>query len=397
MRFTPLLIIFILLISGCDRKINPDSTLSAKTGVSEQPEAPQKPKPYTKEAKLIAVGDILMHMALTRSGYNPQKKTYNFDNFFKEVKPIISTGDWAIANLEIPVAGPELGYSEYPIFNAPAQIVDAAKGAGFNILTNANNHALDKGEKGVINTIKNIRSRGVPSVGTATSAKEAQKILIVKKNDISMAIMAYTFGTNGIPIPKGKNYLVSLIDENKIIKDIARAKKQGADAVTISLHFGDEYHRQPNAGQKQLVKKLIESGADIILGCHPHVVQPYQILKVRGKDGKPRTGVVIYSMGNFIAYQIGSYKDLGVIFSVNIRKRFPEKTIEITNVEAIPTWTHNYTLNNKLNFRVLPIEAVVTRKNDPLLPSTKYPVLKNQLLDMKRHLKSLNSDTALFR
>ncbi|MCL1472687.1 CapA family protein [Argonema antarcticum] len=392
MRFTPLLIIFILLISGCDRKINPDSTLSAKTGVSEQPEAPQKPKAYTKEAKLIAVGDILMHMALTRSGYNPQKKTYNFDHFFKEVKPIIATGDWAIANLEIPVAGPELGYSEYPIFNAPAQIVDAAKGAGFNILTNANNHALDKGEKGIINTIKNIRSRGLPSVGTATSPKEAEKILIVKKNDISMAVMAYTFGTNGIPIPKGKNYLVSLIDENKIIKDIARAKKQGADAVTISLHFGDEYQRQPNAGQKQLVKKLIESGADIILGCHPHVVQPYQILKLRGKDGKPRTGVVIYSMGNFIAYQIGSYKDLGVIFSVNIRKRFPEKTIEITNVEAIPTWTHNYTLNNNLNFRVLPIEAVVNRKNDPLLPASKYPVLKNQLLDMKRHLKSLSSD-----
>ncbi len=364
--------------------------MSPEKATPAQPSVPVKLKSYTKEAKLIAVGDILMHMALTRSGYNPQKKTYNFDPFFKEVKGIISTGDWAIANMETTLAGSELGYSEYPLFNAPAQIVDAAKRAGFNVLITANNHALDKGEKGVINTIKNIRSRGVPSVGTATSAKEAEKLLIVNQNNISMAIMAYTFGTNGIPIPQGKNYLVSLINEQKIIRDIAKARKQGADVVTIYLHFGEEYQRQPNASQKQLVERLIKAGADIILGDHPHVVQPYQIFNLKGKDGKPRTGVVIYSLGNFIAYQVGNYKDLGVIFAVNIRKRFPEKTIEITKVEAIPTWIHNYRLNNKLNFRVLPIEAIVTRKNDPLLPTTKYPVLKKQLLEMKSHLKSLS-------
>lgn len=332
-----------------------------------------------------------MHLALTRSGYNPQNKTYNFDHFFKEVKPIITKGDWAIANLETPVAGPEFGYSEFPIFNAPAQIVDAAKKTGFNILTTANNHALDKGERGVINTIKNVRSRKVALVGTATSAKEAEKILILNKNNISMAILAYTFSTNGIPIPQGKNYLISLIDEKKIVKDIARARKQGAEIVTICLHFGDEYQRQPNAKQKQLVQRLIAAGADIILGNHPHVVQPYQIFKVRGKDGKLRTRVAIYSLGNFIAYQLGNYKDIGVIFSVKLRKRFPEKTVEITQVEAIPTYTQNYRLNNKLTFRVLPIETVVNRQKDPLIPASKYPVLKQQLFEMKRHLKSLNN------
>lgn len=391
MKFTPpLLIIIILLISGCNLQRNPDSTVSPEKAKPAQPSVPVKLKSYTKEAKLIAVGDILMHMALTRSGYNPQNKTYNFDHFFKEVKGIISTGDWAIANMETTLAGPELGYSEYPLFNAPAQIVDAAKRAGFNVLITANNHALDKGERGLINTIKNIRSRGVPSVGTATSAKEAEKLLIVNQNNISMAILAYTFGTNGIPIPQGKNYLVSLINEQKIIKDIAKARKQGADVVTIYLHFGEEYQRQPNASQKQLVERLLKAGADIILGDHPHVVQPYQIFKLKGKDGKSRTGVVIYSLGNFISYQLGNYKDLGVIFAVNIRKRFPEKEIEITKVEAIPTWTHNYKLNNKLNFRVLPIEAVVARKNDPLLPAARYPILKKQLLEMKSHLKSLS-------
>src|SRR5207237_5618258 len=122
----------------------------------------------------------------------------------------ISTGDWAIANMETTLAGSELGYEGYPLFNAPAQIVDAAKKVGFNIFITANNHAMDKGEKGVINTINNIRARGVPSVGTATSAKEAEKILLINRNNIYMAIMAYSFGTNGIPIPPGKNYLVSL-------------------------------------------------------------------------------------------------------------------------------------------------------------------------------------------
>jgi poly-gamma-glutamate capsule biosynthesis protein CapA/YwtB (metallophosphatase superfamily) len=390
MKFTPpFLIIFILFISGCNFSKHPQSTALSNAIKSTQPGLTPQPKSYTKEAKLIAVGDILMHLALTRSGYNPQKKTYNFDHFFKEVKPIITKGDWAIANLETPVAGPEFGYSEFPLFNAPAQIVDAAKKTGFNILTTANNHALDKGEKGIINTIKNVRSRQIALVGTATSAKEAEKILIVNKNNISMAILAYTYGTNGIPIPQDKNYLISLIDENKIIKDIARARKQGAEVVTICLHFGDEYQRQPNARQKQLVQRLIKAGADIILGNHPHVVQPYQIFKVRGKDGKIRTRVAIYSLGNFIAYQLGNYKDIGVIFSVKIRKRFPEKTVEITQVEAIPTYTQNYRLNNKLNFRVLPIEAVVNRQKDPLIPASKYPVLKRQLVEMKRHLKSL--------
>ena len=387
MKFTRsiLLIFILLLISGCQQKTNVNPTKSADIKPT-QPKAPAKPKPYIKEAKLIAVGDLLMHLSLTRSGYVPQKKTYNFDGFFKEVKPIISTGDWAIANLETTLAGPELGYAGYPLFNAPAQLVDAARRSGFNILTTANNHALDKGEKGVIN---NIRWRGLVSTGTAASAKEASKILIVKKKDISMAILSYTYGTNGIPIPKGKNYLISLLDEKKIISDIAKARKQGADVVTLCLHFGNEYQRLPNEAQKQMVQRLIKAGADIILGSHPHVVQPYQIFKVRGKDGKLRTRVAIYSMGNFISNQVGKYRNLGVIFSVKIRKRFPEKTIEITQVEALPTWTHKYSLYNKLNFRVLPIEAALSRQNDRLLSNRERPALKNQLIEMKNHLKSL--------
>jgi len=144
MKFTrSILVIFLLLfVSGCQQKVNQNSPQSVAT---KKPTVTAKPKPYIKEAKLVAVGDLLMHLSLTRSGYIPQNKTYNFDGFFPEVKPIISQGDWAIANVETTLAGPELGFEGYPLFNAPAQLVDAAKKAGFNVLTTANNHALDKG------------------------------------------------------------------------------------------------------------------------------------------------------------------------------------------------------------------------------------------------------------
>lgn len=392
MKFRPTLsVIAAFFIGSCNiqtQKINPQTNTQR---TESQATVPIKPKSEIKEAKLIAVGDIMMHDTQTRSGYDPKRQTYNFDSFFTPVKDILSTGDWVIGNLETPLAGEAAGYTGYPLFNAPAQLADAAKKAGFNILTTANNHALDRGEKGVMRTIVNIRDRKIASTGTAGSAADAARLLISTKNKISLAMLAYTYGTNGIPIPQGKDYLVSLIDEKKIVKDIAKARKQGADVVAISLHFGEEYQRQPNAQQKQLVENLLKAGADIILGSHPHVVQPYKIFKFPGKKGKTRKAVAIYSMGNFISGQSKNYTDLGVIFQVTIRKRFPEKTTEITGIKTIPTWVHRYTLNDRVKYRILPLEKTVTQRKDSLLATSKYPVLKAYLQEMNTHLNSLNS------
>ena len=394
MKFRPVLsVIAGFLMASCNIQKPENNTQRTE---SQPPIAavPVKPKPEIKEAKLIAVGDIMMHSTQTRSGYDAKRQTYNFDSFFTPVKNILSKGDWVIGNLETPLAGEDVGgYTGYPLFNAPTQLADAAKKAGFNILTTANNHALDRGEKGVIRTIANLGDRKIASTGTAASATEASRTLISTKNNISLAILAYTYGTNGIPIPKGKDYLVSLIDEKKIVKDIAKARKQGADIVTISLHFGDEYQRQPNPQQKKLVENLLKAGADIILGSHPHVVQPYKIFKFPGKNGQTRKAVAIYSMGNFISGQTQDYTDLGVIFQVTIRKKFPEKTAEITGIKALPTWVHRYTLNNQLKYRVLPLEQTVTQKKDSLLATSQYTVLSGYLQKMNKHLNSLNSDT----
>ena len=391
MKIRPMLsVIAALLMASCNIQKPENNTQR----IESQPliaAVSVKPKPEIKEAKLIAVGDIMMHSTQTRSGYDAKSQTYNFDSFFAPVKNILSQGDWVIGNLETPLAGEDVGgYTGYPLFNAPATLADAAKKAGFNILTTANNHALDRGEKGVIRTIANLRDRQIAFTGTSASATQASKPLISTKNNISLAILAYTYGTNGIPIPKGKDYLVSLIDEKKIVKDIAKARKQGADIIAISLHFGDEYQRQPNPQQKQLVENLLKAGADIILGSHPHVVQPYKIFKFPGKNGKTRKAVAIYSMGNFISGQMKDYTDLGVIFQVTIRKKFPEKTAEITGIKALPTWVHRYTLNNQLKYRVLPLEQTVTQKKDALLATSQYPVLSGYLQEMNKHLDSLN-------
>lgn len=391
MKIRPMLsVIAAFLMASCNIQ-RPENNTQETESQAPIAAVPVKPKPEIKEAKLIAVGDIMMHSTQTRSGYDAKRQTYNFDSFFTPVKNILSQGDWTIANLETPLAGEDAGgYTGYPLFNAPVQLADAAKKAGFNILTTANNHALDRGEKGVMRTIANLRDRQIASTGTAASVGEASKPLISTKNNISLAILAYTYGTNGIPIPKGKDYLVSLIDEKKIVKDIAKARKQKADIVAISLHFGDEYQRQPNPQQKQLVENLLKAGADIILGSHPHVVQPYKIFKFPGKNGKTRKAVAIYSMGNFISGQNKDYTDLGVIFQVNIRKNFPEKTAEITGIKAIPTWVHRYNQKNQLKYRVLPLEQTVMKKKDALLATSQYPVLSGYLQKMNKHLNSLN-------
>ncbi|KDR57220.1 MULTISPECIES: CapA family protein [Oscillatoriales] len=381
-----------LVIMGCDilpsarvEPIDPEK-LTALT---------KPPKPYTQSALLIAVGDIMMHGPQIRSGYNPSTNTYNYDPFFTEVSDILQTGDWVIGNLETTLAGSATGYTGYPLFNAPDTLADALKNAGFNILTTANNHSLDRREAGLLKTLENVRSRGLVPVGTAASQEEADTITVIEKNDISMAFFAYTYGTNGIPIPRGKDYLVNLIDEAKIIQDIQKARELGVDIVTVALHFGTEYQRQPNAEQKRLVASLVNAGADIILGSHPHVVQPYQIFDITEEDGTIRQAVAIYSMGNFISNQRGNYRDVGVIFKVRINKNFPDKTIEIAEVIALPTWVHRYSLHGKLNYRILPLESLLNTQDDPLLTSRDYSQLARYLEEMNRHLASLLPTSSL--
>lgn len=352
-------------------------------------EPEQKPiKTYTKEAKLVAVGDIMMHSPQLPSYYHKSTGTYNFKPFFEQVKPLLTQGDFVWANLETPIAGADLRYSGYPMFNAPPELAAALKYAGFNIVTTANNHALDRKELGVTRTLKRLKEQGMMTKGTASSAAEANELTIMTKNDIQMGILAYTYGTNGITIPADKPYLISLINPLQMKKDIQSLRDAGADVVVIALHFGIEYQREPNARQQQLARSLIEAGADIILGSHAHVVQPLEEVHVTQPDGTTRKGYIMYSMGNFISNQQDEYTDYGVIFNATIRKTFPSGTIDITNVKAIPTWVQITGKKNQRKYVVLPVEKTI-HDHKLALSKKQYSVLASKLQALNAHIYSL--------
>lgn len=287
------------------------------------------------------------------------------------------------------MAGKEFGYTGYPTFNAPIELAQALWNAGFNTLSTANNHTLDKGVKGAIATLDNVKALGFVTVGSARDMEEAEEIVIVEQNDISMGFLSYTYGTNGIPIPEGKEFIVNLIDKDKIIADIGRLRDEGADVVTIAMHFGNEYQTKPTEEQKTLARELIAAGADIIAGSHPHVLQPYEVVSLQDEEGMERQGLIIYSMGNFISNQRGDSKDYGAIFRVDLRKHFETGRIEIKDVTVTPTWVHRYKPDSNYRYRILPVEETLADKNDPLLKASDYTSLEADFAMLTKRLNSM--------
>lgn len=348
--------------------------------------------PVLREAKLVATGDIMVHSPQLPAYYDPKTKRYAFDSWFDQVRPILQTGDWVFGNLETPIAGQDLKYTGYPRFNAPAELADALVGAGFQIVSTANNHTMDRGVPGIVRTLANVRRAGLVPVGTAADEADAVRLTIEERNGIRMGFLAYTYGTNGIPVPADRAYAVNLIDKEKIQAAIAELRDAGADVVAVSLHFGQEYHRMPNNQQILLARALIASGADIVLGSHPHVVQPYERVDIpasESPDGRVHRGVVIYSLGNFISNQSGDWKDVGVIFSVDIVKTEladGSSTVEIRDVAATPTWVHIATVAKKRHYTIVPMAKALRSRDVPGLTSADYTKLKQLLAGIDKHL-----------
>lgn len=376
---------------------NGPGILSSEISASPSPEATEtplptptlEPEPVMAEAVWMGVGDIMSHTPQLPGAYDKTSKTYNFDSYFEPVSHILQDGDWVMANLETPIAGADFGYTGYPSFNAPVELAQALQNAGFNMLSTANNHSLDKGERGLLRTIENLKELGFHFVGTASSQEEADAPVIVEKNGISMGILSYTYGTNGIAIPNGKPYLINLIAEEAIKQNIAKLREAGADIVTVALHFGNEYQTEPSEQQKTLARSLAASGADIIAGSHPHVVQPYEVVEAFDENGKPKECLIIYSMGNFISNQRGDSKDYGVIFKVGISKNRTDGTTKLTDIEAIPTWVHRYKPDEHFRYRILPVEEVLAASDDKLLTAADYDALKRDVEILTTRLESM--------
>jgi poly-gamma-glutamate capsule biosynthesis protein CapA/YwtB (metallophosphatase superfamily) len=286
-------------------------------------------------AEICFVGDLMCHS----TQFNYAKigvDTFDFTGVYREVKQYLSAADLTVGNLETVIAGKNKGYSGYPYFNAPDDYIYALKDAGFDLLITANNHALDQGWEGVERTIEVINEYKIHRTGTFLSQEDRDSLRIFQINSIKIAILAYSENTNGLPIPKGKDFVINLIDEELIKRDIDKAREKNVDVVLVHLHYGPEYNREPSDYQKQIVRKIIELGADIIIGGHPHVVQPVDFFITN--NIKLDSGFVAYSLGNFISNQRWRYSDAGIILNIQISKNKFTDSVYISEVNYLPTW-----------------------------------------------------------
>ncbi|MCR4923061.1 MAG: CapA family protein [Lachnospiraceae bacterium] len=249
-----------------------------------------------EEISLVMVGDILLHVPVLTASRRPDG-SYDFNAIFSKTRDEIEEADLALVNEEVIIGGEELGISGYPTFNAPYEIADALVKNGFDLILHATNHALDKGKKGIINCIENWEKKypDISYLGIHASREDSENIYIYEKNNIRLAILNYTYGTNGIPLPKDMPFGVDLLEEDKVLEDIKRAEEE-ADLTIVCPHWGREYSLKKSEEQEKWTKLFLDSGVDLVLGTHPHVIEPIEVLE--RENGEKM--VVYYSLGNYV-------------------------------------------------------------------------------------------------
>ena len=344
---------------------------------------------------LAAIGDIMVHGAQLKAARDDENNDYHFEPVFSQVKDLLMASDITIGNLETTLPGKETLYSGYPQFGAPDALAHALRGAGIDILVTANNHACDKGAQGVVRTIKVLDELGLLHVGTYQNqaAYESNRILIVEFNHIKLAVLNYTYGLNDMPIPQGT--VMGLIDRQRIADDLALARTRQPDFIIVFIHWGTEYERTPNEFQTSLAAFLFSEGADIILGSHPHVLQPYALRSFTDKYGETKTRLVMYSLGNFVSNQRERYRDGGIIFNVTLEKRYAPNngaTLHITEVRYIPTWVYVHRAADKNEFYILPVLKYLKNDQPLRLPDEAYQKMLTFYHDTKLHLEPRQPD-----
>lgn len=259
----------------------------------------------TPKLTLLMVGDILLHTPVENHSVQPDG-SYNFDAIFANTKDRIQAADFAIVNQEVIMGGTELGISGYPAFNAPYEIGDALVDAGFDVVCHATNHALDKGKRGILNCSAYWEDT-YPKMNVLGIHKEApvdldSRITILEEDDIRVAILNYTYGTNGIAQPDGMPYAVDLLEETKVVEEIQRAEEL-ADFTIVCPHWGTEYRLTPDSMQNKWTKIFAENGVDLVLGTHPHVIEPVAMVQ---DEATGHEMLVYYSLGNFVNWTSGT-------------------------------------------------------------------------------------------
>ena len=285
-----------------------------------------------REVSFLAAGDNLIHGLIYYSG-DQGDGSYSFDRMYERVSDEISSADIAYLNQETICGGTQLGLQSYPTFNSPYEILDSVAAAGFDWISTSSNHSMDVGEEGILSQLSHLEE--LPQLiqtGTNASADEAKEYKVIEKNGVKIGLLSYTYGLNGFALPDGKEYLVNLIDEDRIREDM-KALNQISDVQVVSMHWGVEYQFEENEEQRALAQLLSDEGADVIIGTHPHVLQPMEVLK--GEEGNET--LVMYSLGNFVSAQDVNSRMLGGMAKWTLVYHPSDKSVSFKNICFEPT------------------------------------------------------------
>ena len=302
-----LVCLLVMILCGCSKNVQKEAAGEVlESTVREQkeeiqieePEALEESETFAEpEVTLLMVGDILLHDNVQNSG-KLSDGTYQYDHLFANVKKVVEEADLAIANQEVILGGTELGLSGYPAFNGPYEVGDALVNAGFDVILHATNHTLDRGKKALLNCL-DFWKENHPQVAVlgAFDSQEAyeEAVYVYEQDGLKIAILNYTYGTNGIPSPSDMPFAVARLEWEKVIEDINRAN-QLADFVVVCPHWGTEYQHEQSKEQEEWAQLFLEHGVDLVIGTHPHYIQPVELLT--NENGEQM--LVYYSLGNFI-------------------------------------------------------------------------------------------------
>lgn len=335
---------------------------------------------------LLFVGDVMGHTPQITSAYNATTKTHDYDECFKYIKPIVSKADLAVANLEVTLPGGP-PYKGYPMFRSPDVLATALKNAGFDMLVTSNNHSNDSGLKGVVNTLDVLDKNNLLHTGTFRNEDEKSKtyphIYKHKVGDkfIKLAFLNYTYDTNGLPTIAPS--IVNLIDRDQIKKDIQLAKTYSPDMIICVMHWGLEYQLKESPEQRELTEMIWQNGVDLVIGAHPHVVQPVKKSKVAGRDVR-----VTYSLGNFISNQQQANTDVGLLYQVQIVKdvRNGKTTLGKDSWMPVWRWIKNAGVKGaKTTYYAVPADDL--EQNVHNLPAADFAKMKTNCGKIVKHLR----------
>lgn len=361
MGFLLSLIVVTCLFTGCGMKSQPaNATAAQSSSTAETKETIPEPTTASPvEIKVMMIGDMLIHPGVYKSGFDANGNPSNYDHFFADILPEIQAADISIVNQETVLGGTALGLSGYPCFNSPQEIGDSIVKAGFNVVLHASNHALDKGLNGAMATISYWKTKHpqIAVLGLNETADDVNDIYVYEKDGFKVAILNYTYGTNGIAIPANAPYIVNTFnDEARVRNDIRKAHRL-ADMVIVCPHWGTEYVYTPDAFQKKWTSIFLEEKVDLVLGTHPHVLE--NVEKLTSADGHEM--VVYYSLGNFVSSQNYIPRILGGMALVTLIKDNNKAYIKTYEIE--PIITHRTNDNTFCGYKLSDYTDELLKKN----------------------------------